>query len=116
MNTNEKTNSVNNSGALGDISVLTPSQRREQERLRKEQEEKEVAKKRKREEAKLEKERQKQVKKSFYIIMIIVSVICTLGWAIFGALQEVNGFLIFVVFFLLAIPAMYAGAMLGENK
>lgn len=38
MNTNEKTNSVNNSGALGDISVLTPSQRREQERLRKEKE------------------------------------------------------------------------------
>ena len=44
MNTNEKTNSVNNSSALGEISVLTPSQRREQERLRKEKEEKEAAK------------------------------------------------------------------------
>lgn len=44
MNTNEKTNSVNNSSALGNISVLTPSQRREQERLRKEKEEKEAAK------------------------------------------------------------------------
>ena len=44
MNTNEQINSVNNSSALGEISVLTPSQRREQERLRKEKEEKEAAK------------------------------------------------------------------------
>lgn len=44
MNTNEQTNSVNNSSALGDVLVLTPSQRREQERLRKEKEEKEAAK------------------------------------------------------------------------
>ena len=44
MDTNEQTNSVNNSSALGNISVLTPSQRREQERLRKEQEENEAAK------------------------------------------------------------------------
>lgn len=48
MDTNEHTNSVNNSSALGDISVLTPSQRREQERLRKEQEAKEEAKREKR--------------------------------------------------------------------
>ena len=71
METNEQTNGVNNSSALGDISVLTPSQRREQERLRKEQEEKEAARKKKREEAKLAKERQKQAKKPFYIIMMI---------------------------------------------
>ena len=70
MDTKEQINSVNNSSTLGDISILTPSQRREQERLRKEQEEKEAAKKRKREEAKLAKEREKQAKKSFYIIII----------------------------------------------
>ena len=41
MNQNE---SMTNSSPLGDISVLTPSQKREQERLRKEKEEKEAAK------------------------------------------------------------------------
>lgn len=116
MNTNEKTNSVNNSGALGDISVLTPSQRREQERLRKEQEEKEAAKKKKREEAKLAKERQKQAKRPFYIIMMIVSIVCALGWTVFGALQEYNFILGVVVGLVLAIPAMYAGAALADNK
>lgn len=114
MDNNEQTNSVNSSSPLGDISVLTPSQRREQERLRKEQEEKEVAKKRKREEANMAKERQKQVKKSFYIIMIIVSVICALGWTIFGALQEYK--FVPVVALVLAIPAMCAGAALADDK
>ena len=42
MDTKEQINSVNNSSTLGDISILTPSQRREQERLRKEQEEKDA--------------------------------------------------------------------------
>ena len=110
METNEQTNGVNNSSALGDISVLTPSQRREQERLRKEQEEKEAARKKKREEAKLAKERQKQAKKPFYIIMMIVSIVCALGWTIFGALQEYNLVLGVIVGLILAIPVMYAGA------
>ena len=107
---------MNNSSALGDISVLTPSQRREQERLRKEQEEKEAAKKRKREEAKLAKERQKQAKRPFYIIMMIVSIACALGWTIYGALQEYNFLLGVVVGIVLAIPAMYGGAKLADNK
>lgn len=44
METTEQTNSVNNSSAFGDISVLTPSQKREQERLRKEVEARKEAK------------------------------------------------------------------------
>ena len=116
MDTKEQINSVNNSSTLGDISILTPSQRREQERLRKEQEDKEAAKKRKREEAKLAKEREKQAKKSFYIIIMIVSIVCALGWTIFGALQEYNFVLGVIVGLILAIPAMYAGAALADNK
>ena len=72
MNTNEKTNSVNNSSALGNISVLTPSQRREQERLRKEKEENEAAKREKRRVAlQQRKEKNKQENKIGIFTMVI---------------------------------------------
>ena len=105
-----------NSSALGEFSVLTPSQKRALEKAEEEKRQKEAAKKRKREEAKLEKERQKQAKKPFYIIMMILSIACALGWTIYGALQEYNFLLGVVVGIVLAIPAMYGGAKLADNK
>lgn len=47
-NNQEQKPETMNGSALGNISVLSPSQKREQERLRKEQEEKEAAEKEKR--------------------------------------------------------------------
>ncbi len=75
MNTNEKTNSVNNSGALGDISVLTPSQRREQERLRKEQEEKEAAKREKRRVALQQRKEKNERENKFGIFAAVIGII-----------------------------------------
>lgn len=107
---------MNNSSALGEISVLTPSQRREQERLRKEKEEKEAAKKKKREEAKLEQERQERAKKSSRIIIMIISIVCALGWAIFAILREYGEFVTVVVALLIALPAISIGAKFAEGK
>lgn len=102
-----------NSSALGEFTVLTPSQKRALEKAEEEKRKKEAAKKRKREEAALEKEKQKQAKKNLYITILIVSIICTLGWTLYAALNEF-GFITGVVAMVLAIPAMYGGAKLGD--
>ena len=113
MNTNEKTNSVNNSSALGDVSVLSPSQRREQERLRKEKEEKEAAKAaQKAESARKAKETAQRnakekahsirIKKIFWntigvlLTAIIVGVVARLAY---WTIDEDNGMLILVLLF-----------------
>lgn len=113
MNTNEQINSVNNSSALGEISVLTPSQRREQERLRKEKEEKEAAKAaQKAESARKAKETARRnakekahsirVKKIFWntlgilLTTIIVGIVARLAY---WTIDEDNGMLILVLLF-----------------
>lgn len=75
MDTNEQTNSLNNSSALGDISILTPSQRREQERLRKEQEEKEAAKREKRRAAQQQRKEKNKRENKYAIFAVVIGII-----------------------------------------
>lgn len=111
METNEQTNGVNNSSALGDISVLTPSQRREQERLRKEQEEKEVAKLENRKIiAEKRKAREAQARKwarveslIFPVIFVLAGLVC----AIVGMMEEGSGGLVAYGFVMLAIGVIW---------
>ena len=98
---------------VGGFSVLTPSQKRALEKEEEKKRQKEDAQKWKREEEALEKERQKQAKKHLYIIILIVSIVCSLGWTLYAALNEF-GFITGVVALLFAIPAMYGGAKLGD--
>lgn len=75
MDTSEQTNSVNSSSALGDISVLTPSQRREQERLRKEQEENDAAKREKRRVALQQRKEKNERENKFGIFTAVIGVV-----------------------------------------
>ena len=111
METNEQTNGVNNSSALGDISVLTPSQRREQERLRKEQEEKEAAKlEHRRIIAEKRNKKEAQAKKWARIESLIVPVLFVLAGlvcAIVGMMEEGSGGLVAYGFVMLAIGVIW---------
>lgn len=111
MDTNEQTNSVNSSSALGEIFVLTPSQRREQEHLRKEQEEKEAAKlEHRRIIAEKRKKKEAQAKKWARIESLIVPVIFVLAGlvcAIVGMMEEGSGGLVAYGLAMLAIGVVW---------
>lgn len=98
---------MNNNGEFEEVYILTPSQRREQERLRKEKEAEEAAQKRKREEAKSKKERQMRAHKSLYVLMISIPILCAISWFIFGQVKQYNQFLVFGGTLLLALPTKF---------
>ena len=120
MDTNEQANCVNNSSALGDISVLTPSQRREQERLRKEQEEKEAAKLENRkiiaEKRKVREEQAKKWARVESLIFPIIFILAGLCLAIVGMLEEGSGGLSVFGFVLLLIGVIWGVIALSKNE
>lgn len=120
MDTNEQLNSVNNSSAIGDVSVLTPSQKREQERLHKEQEAKEAAKlEHRRIMAEKRKAREAKAKKWALVESLIFPVILVIGGldlAIVGMFAEGSGEIIAFGFVMLAIGVIWGIVAISRNK
>lgn len=81
-----------NSSALGEFSVLTPSQKRALEKAEEEKRQKEADKKQKRKMTQLEKERKIKAKRRAYVVGIPLALVCLIlfGVCLFNSV-DTNG-------------------------
>lgn len=116
MNQNEP---KNGNSALGDISILTPSQKREQERLRKEKEAKEAAKRENRRIiAEKRKANEAHMKRLAIIECLIVPAIFGLSGLVVFVLGILAASMLFAMYglFLLVIGIVWGAIAVSKNK